>query len=155
MSSLIKSHDKTISSLPDGNRLIGWASLALGAVSGLILGLWSFDGPVSIPLWIGDYGDTSRRLLRLGHIAFFGLGILNILFAQEASRFKIYNRILRAASLCFNFGNAFLPPALIAAAIYQPLKYLMPFPAISILIALVLTVYLLWKTQEGENHESL
>ena len=51
------------------NRAVGWSSLALGAVTGLILGRWSFDGPMAMPEWLGDHGDTPRRLARLGHIA--------------------------------------------------------------------------------------
>lgn len=60
------------------NRRIGWTSAAVGGITGLILGLWSFDGPFPVPGFLGEYGDTSRRLVRLGHIAFFGLGILNL-----------------------------------------------------------------------------
>ena len=67
----------------NSNRVVGWASLAVGAGTGLILGLWSFDGPFAVPAWLGAYGDVSRRLARLGHIAFFGLGILNLLLARE------------------------------------------------------------------------
>src|SRR5947209_10364331 len=61
------------------NRRVGWVSTCLGAATGLILGLWSFDGPFAVPGWLGAYDQTGRRLARLGHIAFFGLGILNIL----------------------------------------------------------------------------
>ena len=47
------------------------------------MGLWSFDGPLAAPAWIGDYGDTALRLLWLGQIAFFGLGILNLLLVKN------------------------------------------------------------------------
>ena len=110
-------------------------SLAVGAGSGLILGLWSFDGPMAVPAWIGEYGDTSRRLARLGHIAFFGLGILNILLARELPRLS--ETAGRIASPAMNFGNVFLPLTLFAAAVYHPIKYLMPFPALAILLALI------------------
>ncbi len=116
------------------NRTIGWVSLALGAATGLTLGLWSFDGPMAVPAWIGEYGDTSRRMLRLGHIAFFGLGILNILLARELPRLSARTR--RIASPTMNFGNVFLPLTLFAAAAYSPLKYLLPFPALAVFLAL-------------------
>ncbi len=112
-------------------------SLAVGAGSGLILGLWSFDGPMAVPVWIGEYGDTSRRMVRLGHIAFFGLGILNILLARELPRLS--DRAGRIASPAMNFGNVFLPLTLFAAAAYPPLKYLLPFPALAVFLALVAT----------------
>ncbi|MCZ6743025.1 MAG: hypothetical protein O7D27_12800 [Alphaproteobacteria bacterium] len=65
------------------NRVVAWLRLASGAGTGLIMGLWSFDGPVAARAWIGNYGATSRRLLRLGHIAFFGLGIVKLLLVKN------------------------------------------------------------------------
>lgn len=114
--------------------MVGWVSLTVGAGTGLVLGLWSFDGPMTVPAWIGEYGDTSRRMVRLGHIAFFGLGILNILLASELPRLS--DRARRIASPAMNFGNAFLPLTLFAAAAYPPLKYLMPIPALAVFVAL-------------------
>ncbi len=129
----------------DFNLVVGWASLAAGAISGLVLGLWSFDGPVDVPAWIGAYGDTPRRLIRLGHIAFFGLGILNILLARELPRLALGAEAMRAAFRCMNFGNVFLPVTLFVAAIYPPLKYVLPVPATSVSIALCLAAYGAWK----------
>ncbi len=114
-------------------------SLAVGAGTGLILGLWSFDGPMLVPVWIGEYGDTSRRMVRLGHIAFFGLGILNILLARELPRLS--DRAGRIASPAMNFGNVFLPLTLFAAAAYPPLKYLLPLPALGVFLALVAAAF--------------
>src|SRR5262249_56468790 len=94
------------------NRVIGWVSLVLGAGTGLTLGLWSFNGPVPVPEWLGGYDEVSRRLARLGHIAFFGLGIINILLARELPRLTLGRSLVRAASGTMNFGNVFLPPTL-------------------------------------------
>ena len=120
------------------NRRIGWTSLALGAGTGLALGLWSFDGPVPVPQWLGDYSDTSRRLARLGHIAWFGLGIVNLLLAHELPNSALGTRACRVASAAMNLGNAFLPLTLFAAAAYRPLKYFLPVPALCVFLALVL-----------------
>ncbi len=121
------------------NRIVGWGSLATGALTGLILGLWSFDGPMPTPGWLGAYGDTARRLARLGHIAFFGLGFINLLMARELPHVGLHERTKRMASAAMNFGNVFLPLTLFAAAAYQPLKYFMSVPATSVLLALVIT----------------
>jgi len=118
--------------------------LVFGAGSGLLLGLWSFDGPVPTPAWLGDYGDTARRLVRLGHIAFFGLGMLNVLIARELPRLVLDKGVKRIASRAMNFGNIFLPLTLFAAGAYHPLKYLMPVPAISVFVALCLVAYGAW-----------
>ena len=133
------------------NRVVGWISFALGAATGLILGLWSFDGPMAVPQWLGDYGDTSRRLARLGHIAFFGLGILNLLLARELPELGLRAGGRRAASVAMNFGNIFLPLILFAAAAYRPLKYLMPIPAVAVTVAMTLAA---WGALRGFDAES-
>ena len=37
-----------------------------------------------------------------------------------------------------NFGNMFLPLTLFAAAVWHPLKYTMPLPAVSVFVAMVI-----------------
>lgn len=111
---------------------------SLGALTGLVMGLWSFDGPVPVPAGLGDYGSTARRLARLGHIAFFGLAILNLLLAAELDRVGNHSRAGRLASAAMNFGNVGLPVVLFGAAVWAPLKYLLPLPAMAVTIALLL-----------------
>lgn len=61
------------------NELFGWLWIHLGVISGMLLGLGFLR-----PGFLGGYNSPRRRLLRLGHISFFGLGALNILFAHSA-----------------------------------------------------------------------
>lgn len=125
-------------------RLVGFISLAFGALSGMVLGLWSFDGPVPEPGMLGEYASTSRRLVRLGHIAFFGIGILNLLIARELAWFGVGPKIVRLIALTMNAGNVLLPTGLVAAGLFAPLKYFLPLPAISVSLALSLTAYGAW-----------
>jgi hypothetical protein len=120
------------------NRTIGWSSMALGAATGLVMGMWSFAGPVPVPEMLGEYDAVPRRLARLGHIAFFGLGILNLLLARDLSNLDLDQGQRRVAAWTMNFGNIFLPLTLFAAAAWQPLKYTMPLPAISIFVAMAI-----------------
>jgi hypothetical protein len=132
------------------NRALGWISMAIGAGSGLIMGLWSFDGPIASPL--GEYGDTSRRLARLGHIAFFGLGMINLHMARELPRLNLTQAWRHATSFLMNFGNIFLPLTLFGAAMMRPVKYAMSLPATAILAALILTAYGVCRgKREGPN----
>ena len=125
-------------------RLVGFTSLALGAFSGMVLGLWSFDGPMPVPGALGEYASASRRLVRLGHIAFFGIGILNILTARELAGFGVGPRIALLTARAMNAGNLLLPAGLIAAGLYAPLKYFLPLPATSVSVALCLAAYGAW-----------
>jgi hypothetical protein len=117
------------------NARVGWFSLAIRAITGLVLGIWSFRGPVPVPDWIGRYDALPRRLLRLGHIAFFGLGILNIRFAAHLDRPRAaaFPRALGAMT----FGNVALPLTLIGAAVFEPAKHLMAVAALPVAYALV------------------
>jgi hypothetical protein len=133
------------------NRAVGWASIAVGIATGLVMGLWSFDGPVSTPAWLGEYGDTSRRLARLGHIAFIGLGILNILLARELTVSSLGERGRRLASAAMNFGNVFLPVTLFAAAAWRPAKFTMALPATAVFVAMCLAA---WGARRGGRHGS-
>ena len=123
------------------NLAVGWSSLAAGALTGLVLGIWSFGGPVPVPEWIGDYDALSRRLLRLGHIAFFGLGILNIMLARHLGRSRSVSYPMPLALAAMNFGNVFLPITLIGASVFEPAKYLMSLPALAVSLALVVGAY--------------
>ena len=123
------------------NRTVGWGSLAVGIATGLVLGLWSFDGPVPVPSWLGDYGDTPRRLARLGHIAFIGLGILNVLLARELDESSLGHAARRLASTAMNVGNVLLPITLFAAAAWRPAKYAMAAPATCVFVALALAAW--------------
>jgi hypothetical protein len=50
--------------------------MLLGVLSGALIGLFFHqDG------WMEGYGSFRRRMTRLGHISFFGLGFVNLLFA--------------------------------------------------------------------------
>ena len=63
----------------DGNHAnlaLAWIGILLGCLSGAAQGLF-FHGQS----WLGGYGSWRRRMLRLGHISFFGIAFLNLGFA--------------------------------------------------------------------------
>lgn len=134
----------TIRRLTALNRSIALTSMALGAVSGMLMGLWSFGGPAPAPDGIGDYGELSRRLLRLGHIAFFGLAFVNLILARQLPDLPLGLKARRGALGCINFGNIALPTALIAAAFWEPVKYLTAPPAFAVTLALCIAAWGGW-----------
>lgn len=147
----------TVRRLTALNRSIALTSLALGALSGMLIGLWSFGGPAPVPDAIGDYGDLSRRLLRLGHIAFFGLAFLNLILARQLPALPLGPKAIRGALGCMNFGNVTLPAALIAAAFFEPVKYLTAPPAFAVALALCIAAWGGWADYAqpdcGKEHE--
>lgn len=123
------------------NRQVAWVSFCVGVGTGAIMGLWSFDGPFSVPGFLGDYGEVPRRLARLGHIAFFGLGFLNLFLDRELAVTSLGTQGKRTASMAMNFGNIFLPLTLFAAAVYHPIKYFLCVPVGAVFLALILMAY--------------
>lgn len=58
------------------NLIAGWLAVVLGMMTGAAIGLGFHRTDFG-----GGYDSWRRRLARLGHISFFGLGLLNIAFA--------------------------------------------------------------------------
>ncbi|HKJ61271.1 MAG TPA: hypothetical protein VKA94_04670 [Hyphomicrobiales bacterium] len=114
---------------------IAWCSILLGAVSGLVLGLWSFGGPFPTPEWIGPYDALPRRFLRLAHVALFALGMLHLMVFRQISATPTSRAADRLALRAMAFGNIAMPLALVSAAWWEPLKYVTPLPALSLTAA--------------------
>lgn len=114
---------------------IAWCSILCGALSGAVMGLWSFDGPFTVPEWIGGYDALPRRFLRLAHVAMFALGFLHMLVARQISEAPVGERADRIAFDAMAVGNITMPLILIAAAVWEPLKFLTPIPTTALTIA--------------------
>ncbi len=132
--------------MSEWNRRVGWLSIAAGIGSGLVLGMWSFDGPMDVPAWLGDYSSTGRRLVRLGHIAFVGLGVIDVLLAREMPRLVLSEARRRVAAGAMIFGNVFLPLVLVAAGPWRPVKWLLPVPAVAVFVAISVMAWGAWHT---------
>ena len=58
------------------NVYAAWIGIFLGCIAGATQGLFFHN-----EAWLGGYGSWRRRMLRLGHISFFGIAFLNLAFA--------------------------------------------------------------------------
>jgi ABC-type sugar transport system permease subunit len=61
------------------NLLFAWCWIFLGLLTGAAQGLFFHRED-----WLGGYGSWQRRIMRLGHVAFFGTGLLNLFAAISA-----------------------------------------------------------------------
>ena len=110
-----------------------WAGFVCGALSGAAIGLWFHKDD-----WLGGYSSYPRRLLRLGHISFFGLGLLNALFAVTVALVPFNELTARIASLGLLIGAITMPLCCFASAWRKPLRVFFPFPVVSVLIGTLL-----------------
>ena len=85
---------------PATNLFAGWSGFLAGAVTGALMGLCFHREN-----WLGGYGSFPRRMIRLGHIACFGIGLINILFALTIAPL--------AASATLHVGSILLVIAMI------------------------------------------
>lgn len=53
----------------------GWAGFLGGVISGAVIGLKFHKEN-----WLGGYASRERRMVRLGHISFFGIGMICLFY---------------------------------------------------------------------------
>jgi len=114
------------------NLIAGWLGMLAGVLSGAVLGLFFHRED-----WMGRYSSYRRRLARLGHIAFFGLGFLNLIFAATAAQLPLTGRSLTTASSTLILGAATMPLCCFLSAWRKPLRHLFPIPVLSITTGLL------------------
>jgi hypothetical protein len=116
------------------NLVIAWLWLLLGFVAGMALGMF-FHGEN----WLGGYGGFKRRMYRLGHISFFGLGVVNLLFCLTAQTFSLAGPFTAAASRAFIAGAISMPVCCVVMAHFPKAHLIFAVPVISLIAGGVLT----------------
>ena len=111
---------------------LGWWGVALGVATGGLLGLFFHRDD-----WLGGYNSWTRRMLRLGHISFFGLAFLNFMFAIDVREAGLTGTTTHFASLFFIGGTIAMPLVCFLCAWKKPLRHLFPIPVACITAALV------------------
>jgi len=113
------------------NLLAGWIGFLAGAATGALIGLFFHDEK-----WLGGYGSWPRRLLRLGHIACFGLGLINILFALSAATLPP-SPAAHVGSVLLIVGLITMPLNCFLSAWKKPFRHAFFIPAGSTLVGIV------------------
>jgi hypothetical protein len=122
-------------SIPHLNLFLAWAWVLLGFLSGLLLGLGFHRED-----WLGGYGSLRRRLYRLGHISFFGLGLLNLMF-YFTTRIQPEIGWFAQAGWFFVVGAICMPLTCLIMAHYPKTHLLFGIPVISLIAGAVLTLW--------------
>ncbi|HTL18688.1 MAG TPA: hypothetical protein VL793_15735 [Patescibacteria group bacterium] len=122
------------------NLFIAWLWIFLGFVSGLALGLFFQDEN-----WLGGYTSFKRRLYRLAHISFFGLGAVNFVFVLTVRNWLAEGPLTSAASTAFVVGALTMPLSCVLMANFPRAKALFAVPVLSLLAGGTLTLIQLAK----------
>lgn len=121
--------------MPQFNLLLGWAWLLLAFLSGLVLGLFFHHEN-----WLGGYGSFRRRLYRLAHISFFGLGFINLAFYMTARAMPLPEASMSIAGWGFVIGSFTMPACCVLMAHYPRTRSLFAIPVLSLLLGGCLTM---------------
>jgi len=121
--------------IPQPNLVAAWLGILLGFVSGMMLGMFFHDEK-----WLGGYASHKRRLYRLGHISFFGLGAVNLFFWLTAKNISAPGTNWAWASGLFVLGAVTMPLCCALMAHWPKLHLLFSVPVVSLIAAAVLTI---------------
>jgi len=111
------------------NLVAGWIAFLLGSLAGVVTGLYFARED-----WLGGYGAWTRRMVRLGHVSFFGLGLLNVAFALTA-RARGIDHGLALPSVLLIAGTALMPLVCYLSAARSAFRHLFALPALSVTVA--------------------
>ena len=114
----------------DINAISGWAGMLAGVVSGAAVGLGFHQDH-----WLGGYASWRRRMVRLGHIAFFGIGILNILYGVTIATLGWGVR-WQIGSWTLALAGVLMPATCFLAAWRKPLRHLFVVPVLCVVIGI-------------------
>jgi len=117
------------------NLVLAWLWTLFGFGSGLLLGL-NFHREN----WLGGYASHKRRLYRLGHISFFGLGFVNLLFYLTAQKISASTPIT-VASWAFAVGAVTMPICCLVMAHAPKYRALFAVPVSSLIIGALFTLW--------------
>lgn len=117
---------------------MGWLGMLAGAMSGAMIGLFFHRDE-----WHGGYATFTRRMIRLAHISFFGLGFLNILYGLTLSVVTINLSAAMIASVGLTIGAITMPACCFLCAWRKKLWLLFPVPVTSLLIGIVELIWTL------------
>lgn len=121
------------------NIIAAWIGIGLGIVSGIPMGLFFHKED-----WLGGYQSWTRRLVRLGHISFFGIAFLNLAFAFTVIFLHLQGVSgLIWPSVLFMVAQVSMPAICFGAAFWKPVRHFFFVPVASALGAAVGTMIIL------------
>lgn len=117
------------------NLVFAWLWILAGFFSGMVLGLKFQD-----ERWLGGYASLKRRMHRLAHISFFGLGAVNLLFYFTVRDTTPHITGL-VASWAFILGGVAMPVCCWLMGWNPKAKFVFAVPVLSLLAAATLTLF--------------
>ena len=110
------------------NLALAWLWMVLGFISGMVLGMFFHDEK-----WLGGYASHQRRMYRLGHISFFGLGTVNLLFWLTVKNLPAVGALTSTASVALMIGALTMPACCAIMAHFPKAHLVFTVPVLSLI----------------------
>jgi hypothetical protein len=118
------------------NIYAAWIGFLLGCIAGAVPGLFFYKN-----VWLGGYSSWPRRMVRLAHISFFGIGILNLAFALTARTLNLETGLMLSSYLLI-IGMVTMPCVCYLSAWKIYFRHLFIIPALSVMLGIA---FFLWR----------
>ena len=115
------------------NLQFAWCWFLAGVLTGTIQGLWFHRAD-----WMGGYDSWRRRLMRLGHVAFFGTGLLNLCFYLSVETTEVMAALVPPAGILLAIGGLTMPIVCYLAAWRERLRWFFPLPVVTLVLGVAL-----------------
>ncbi|MBC7999438.1 MAG: hypothetical protein IAF58_15915 [Leptolyngbya sp.] len=110
----------------------------VGFLAGVVAGL-SFHKED----WKGGYSSWERRLMRLGHVSFFGIVFVNLAFAFTVGHLHLEGPLVKLSSVLFIAAQVLMPSVCYAASVKKVLRNLFFLPVLCLIIGAGVLLYVL------------
>jgi hypothetical protein len=111
-----------------------WIGIFLGLCAGACEGLFFHDDE-----WRGGYSSWRRRMVRLGHVSFFGIGFINLAYALSLDHLGIRVPIPWPSFLLL-LGAVTMPLVCYLSAWRKPFRHIFFIPAGSVILGVSLFI---------------
>jgi hypothetical protein len=106
--------------------LAGWGGFLGGVASGALMELCFHRKN-----WLGGYGSRERRMVRLGHISFFGIGLINLFYALSLGPLGVAPAAARAGSVSLLVALIMMPTVCFLTAWRKNFRHLFFIPVLA------------------------
>ena len=121
--------------IPDLNLWAAWLGFVAGVLSGALVGLFFHEDG-----YAGGYQSWRRRLMRLGHIAFFGIGLFNLCLAAT-TLFPGWGNVPAWAATSLASAVVLMPAVCFASAWRIEFRHLFALPVLAALAGVFGVLY--------------
>ncbi|MCP5536081.1 MAG: hypothetical protein H7A51_07565 [Akkermansiaceae bacterium] len=104
---------------------VGWLGMLMGVISGAIIGLQFHKKD-----WLGGYSARPRRFVRLGHISFFGIGLLNLFYGLSLPSMGVSSVAAMWGAYLLLGALVSMPACCFLTAWKMPFRHLFPVPVL-------------------------